>query len=302
MKLFAGSSNIPLSHSIASALNTSLAKYELKKFDDGEIKPVIGESVRDEVCVIVQTTSGNPNNYWIELFFMADAILRGASKKIIAVIPNFGYGRQNQQHMEGEPVSAHVMVQFLENVGISEVITVDLHDETMTGMFDIPITNLSALPALAKAVKPYIKNNFTIATPDQGGIERARLFAKSINCQNPTIVVEKKRELTKVHTSQAIQVMGDVAGLDIVIQDDVITSGGTLLNAALALHEKKARDIYACVVHEDFAPGVSSKLQKSSINKFFISNTVNTPTSKKFPKLHIVDISSLLADAIKKVV
>lgn len=302
MKLFAGSSNIPLSHLIAKKLNTTLAKSILKIFDDGEIKPVIEEDVRDQICVIIQTTSGNPNNYWMELFFMADAISRGASKKIIAVIPNFGYARQNQRHMDGEPVSAHVMVQFLESVGISEVITVDLHDETMTGMFDIPITNLSALPTLAKAVKPLLKQDFVVATPDQGGIERARLFAQSIGSQNPIIVIEKKRELTKVHKSKVVQVMGDVSGLDVVIQDDVITSGGTLLNAVLSLHGEKARDIYACIVHEDFSPGVSSHLQRSSITKFFVTNTVNIPTGKKFPKLHIVDISSLLADAIKKVV
>ncbi|MBI2028858.1 ribose-phosphate pyrophosphokinase [Candidatus Gottesmanbacteria bacterium] len=302
MKLFAGSSNIPLSHFIAKKLNTILAKSSLKLFDDGEIKPVIEEDVRDQVCVIIQTTSGNPNNYWMELFLMTDAIKRGASKKIIAIIPNFGYARQNQRHMDGEPVSAHVMVNFLQNVGISEVITVDLHDETMTGMFDIPITNLSALPILAKIVKPYIKSDFTVVTPDQGGIERARLFAESMGCKNPIIAVEKKRELTKEHQSHALQVLGNATGLDVVIQDDVVTSGRTLLNAVNSLAEQNVKNIYACVTHEDFSPGVAHHLQQSQIQKFFVTNTVNIPTGKKFPKLHIVDISSLLAEAIKKVV
>lgn len=302
MKIFAGTSNIPLCQNIAKRLNTSLGQYELKKFDDGEIKPVIKEDVRDETVVIIQTTSGKPNDYWIELFLMVDSVRRGASKKIIAVIPNFGYARQNQRHMEGEPVSAHVMVNFLQTIGVSEVITIDLHDETMTGMFDIPIANLSALPTLAKVVLPFIGHNYAVVTPDQGGIERARLFAESLGCTNPIVTVEKKRELTKEHQSKAVQVLGDVSGLDVIVQDDVITSGKTLLNAVDSLKEQNVKNIYACVTHEDFSPGVPELLEKSPIKKFFTTNTVDIPHSKQFPKLHIVDVSSLLSNAIEKMV
>lgn len=302
MKFFAGSSNKPLANLIAQKLGVTIASSELIKFDDGEIKPTIKENVRDEVCVIFQSTTGNPNDYWMELFFMVDALKREAAKKIIAVIPSFGYARQNQQHQRGEPVSAHVMVHFLEVIGVSEVITVDLHDETMTGMFDIPITNISALPVLAKAVVSYLPQNYVVVTPDQGGIERARLFAQTLGCESPIVAVEKKRELDKAHQSHTMQVLGNVSGHTIVVQDDVITSGGTVLHAVDALVKQGAKDVYVCVTHQDFSKDTAKRLFASSIKKMFITNSVVTAEAKKFAKLEIVDISDLLATQIEKVV
>lgn len=302
MKFFAGLSNKPLANKVAEKLQISVSLSETLQFEDGEIKPVIKENVRDEVCVIFQTTTGKPNEYWMELFLMADALRRESAKKIIAVIPSFGYARQNQQHKRGEPVSAHIMVHFIEQIGVSEVITVDLHDETMTGMFDIPITNVSALPTLAKAFLPYLPSNYVVISPDQGGIERARLFAEALGCKNPIVAVEKKRELDKVHQSHAMQVLGSVHGLSVVLQDDVITSGGTILHAVDALAAKGAKDVFVAVVHEDFAKDTSKRLQNSPIKKMLITNSVVTPPSKMFSKLEIVDISELLATQIQKVI
>lgn len=302
MKFFAGSSNKPLALKVAQKLGVSIASSELVRFDDGELKPVIKTKVRDETCVILQSTTQNPNDYWMELFFMADALKREAAKKVIAVIPSFGYARQNQQHQKGEPVSAHVLVHFLEEIGISEVITVDLHDETMTGMFDIPITNISALGVLAKAVVPYLSNNYAVVSPDQGGIERARFFAESLKNKKPLVTVEKKRELQKAHQSQAMQVLGNVSGINLVIQDDVMTSGRTILHAMDALTSQGAKDIYVCVVHQDFSKDTPQKLSQSSLKKMFITNSVVTADSQTFPKLQIVDISELLAAQIQKVI
>jgi len=302
MKFFAGTSNKPLAEKVAQNLGVTLANSEILKFTDGEIKPVVKENVRDETCVIIQSTIKDPNNFWMELFLTIDALKREAAKKIIAVIPAFGYARQNQQHLPGEPVSAHVMVDFLEEAGVAEVITVDLHDETMTGMFNIPITNISALPLLANAVKPNLPQDFAVVTPDQGGVERARLFSQSLGSNKPIVVVEKKRELLKVHQSQAMAVMGEVTGQAVVIQDDIITSGGTVLNAIDALLEKGAKNIYVCVTHEDFAPDTAQKLQNSQLTKMFITNSVVTPQNFLFPKLEIIDISELLSQQIKKII
>ncbi len=302
MKFFAGLSNKPLASLVSQKLGVPVASSETLIFEDGEIKPVIKESVRDEVCVIFQTTTGKPNDYWMELFLMVDALRRESAKKIVAVIPNFGYARQNQQHKRGEPVSAHVMVKILEQIGVSEVITVDLHDETMTGMFDIPITNISALPTLAKIMASYLPQNYTVISPDQGGIERARLFAETLGCKQPIVAVEKKRELQKAHQSHAMQVLGSVKGLSVVLQDDIITSGGTILHAIDSLVKEGADDVFVAVVHEDFAKDTAERLQKSPLKKMLITNSVVTPHSKMFPKLEIVDISELLASEIQKVV
>lgn len=300
MKFFAGSSNIPLAEKVAQKLGLQISQSECLVFADGEVKPVIKEDVRDQEIVILQSTTKKPNDYWMELFLTIDALKREAAKKIITVIPAFGYARQNQQHQKGEPVSAHVIVHILENLGVSEVITVDLHDETMTGMFDIPITNVSALPLLAGAVKPALGTDFVVVAPDQGGVERARLFCQSLGSDQPIVIVEKKRDLDKAHQSQAVAVMGEVRNKTVVIQDDIITSGGTILNAANALMEKGAKEVYVCVTHEDFAQDTSSKLQNSQLTKMFITNSVVTPQNYLFPKLEIVDISDLLADQIKK--
>lgn len=302
MKLFAGSSNLSLAKKIAEKLKIKLANYQLVRFADGEIKPVVKEEVRDETAVIIQSTTFLPNDYWMELFLLIDALKKEAVKKVIAVIPAFGYSRQNQKHQKGEPVSAHVMVNFLETMGVSEVITVDLHDETMTGMFEIPITNLSALPLLSQKAKPFLGKNFTVVAPDQGGIERARLFAQALNCNKPIVVVEKKRELDKTHQSEAIQVVGNVNGLDLVIQDDIITSGGTILHAVSALKKQGGQDIYVCITHQDFTKEAVEKLKESAIKKMFVTNSVDTPFSLQFEKLEIIDISGLLAAKIKTII
>ncbi|MCL5019339.1 MAG: ribose-phosphate diphosphokinase [Patescibacteria group bacterium] len=302
MKLFSGLSNPPLAQKIATNLKISLSSSKTVVFEDGEVKPVIEDNVRDEVAVIVQSTTKKPNDYWMELFFMADALRREAARKIIAVIPNFGYARQNQQHKRGEPVSAHVMVHFLESAGISEVITVDLHDETMTGMFDIPITNLSALPIFARYIKPKLPPDFVVAAPDQGGFERARLLAKSFGENTPVVVCEKQRDLDVSHKSSVSFISGEVRGKTVIVQDDVITSGGTVLNAVEALLNKNAKEVIVFVTHEDFIGDASLKIDKSKISKFYITNSVQTDDKLLNSKIEIIDISSLLASAIQKVI
>lgn len=291
-----------MSEKIASIVDVPLAHYEFIRFDDNEVKPVVKEAVRGEDCVIIQSTSIHPNDYWMELFLLADALRRAAAKRIIAVIPCFGYARQNQMHAVGEPVTAHVLVNFMQTVGISEVLTVDLHDETMTGMFNIPITNTSALPLLAQTVMPYLGGDYAVVTPDQGGIERARLFAQSMGCKNPIVAIEKKRDLVHAHQSHTVQVLGDVKHLTVVIQDDVVTSGGTVLHAIDALAEAGCGDIYVCVTHQDFSPDVAERLQRSRMKKMFITNSVATYHARMFEKLQIVDISQLLADEIRKII
>ncbi|MCR4264207.1 MAG: ribose-phosphate diphosphokinase, partial [Candidatus Roizmanbacteria bacterium] len=188
MKLFAGSQSKHLAESISKELNIPLAPYELVTFRDSELKPVIKEEVRDENCVVIASTSNPVNDSYMEFFLLVDALKRGAAKRIVAVMPYFGYARQNQQHMPGEPVSARVMVKFIQSVGVDEMITVDLHEEQLTGFFDIPISHLSALSLLAESVGNEIVtrhlhesgNPVVVLSPDQGGIERTRKFRDAL--------------------------------------------------------------------------------------------------------------------------
>ncbi len=300
MILFSGLSNFPLAQNIASLLHLQLSKSKTLVFANGELKPVIEEDVRGKTAVIIQSTSKSPNDSWMELFLMADALRRERAEKIVAVIPCFGYARQNQQHQKGEPVSAHVMVKFLEGVGISEIITVDLHDETMTGMFNIPITNLSALPLLAQKIKSDLTGDYTVVSPDQGGIERARVFANSLGCSTSPVIVEKSRDLDNIHQSHALQVVGNVQNLTAVIQDDIITTGGTVLHTIDAISKNGARDIFVCVTHEDFAGDCADRLSKSKLKKMLVTNSTQIAKSNMFTKLEVIDIAGLIADELRK--
>ncbi len=301
MQFFVGSGSQELGKKVAEKLAVPVGLSELIRFADGELKPVVKAKVRDEVCVFLQSTTVVPNDYWIELFLFVNALKKEAAKKIIAVIPAFGYARQNQQHQKGEPVSAHVMVQILETLGVNEVLTIDLHDETMTGMFNIPITNVSALPLLASQIKSNLTGQVVVVTPDQGGIERGRLFAQSLGEEVPVVMVEKKRDLQHAHQSEAVQVVGEVAGATAVIVDDIVTSGKTILNAIEALRQKQVNTIFVCVTHVDFTAEVAAKLQASPLNKMLVTNSVAISSAQLFPKLEIVDIADLLAAELKKI-
>lgn len=303
-KIFSGSANTALSFEVAKLLNTQIAKSKVVRFGNSEVKVTITEDVKDQTCFVIQPTANPTDTHLMELFFFCDALKRQEAKKVIAIIPYFGYARQNIQHQPGESVSANVVVRFLETIGFSEVWTIDLHDEATEGIFSIPFKNLSALPLLAAKIKEELNNNLSnviVVSPDQGGVERSRKFADNFYDKKgvATAIVEKKRDLTKIHESKTVELFGDVAGKDVVIVDDIVTSGGTLINAANLCLEKGAKKVYAAIVHHDFTVDAPQKIQNSKIEKFFTTNTIVLNHNQKFQKLKAISVSPLITTKIK---
>ncbi len=306
LKLFSGSANPALSQEVSKLLKLPLSPSEVVRFDNSEVKVTIGDKVKNDVCVIIQPTANPTDTHLMELFFFADALKRGQAKEIIAFIPYFGYARQNREHRTGESVSVNVVIRFLETIGFSSVYTVTLHDEGTEGIFSITFKNLSAFNILGKEVAHYLKNNknteeVAIVSPDQGGVERAQIFAENFFHSNNVdiAVIEKRRNMDKIHESKALNLYGEVKGKTCILIDDIITSGGTLVHAAEFCMKRGAKRVLACVVHHDFSPNAAKVLGNSPIEKIFMSNTIALKPGQKFQSLKEVSIAPLIADEIK---
>jgi len=306
-KLFSGSANPKLSVEVSKLLNVPISKSEVTRFDNSEIRVTIQEKVKDEVCVIVQSTANPTDTHLMELFFFADALKRMQAKKIIAFIPYFGYARQNRGHRTGESVSVNVVIRFFETIGFNQVYTFDLHDEGTEGIFSIPFKNISTFSILGREVAHYLKNNknteeVAIVSPDQGGVERAQTFAENFfHTNNVDIaVIEKRRNLDKIHQSKALNLYGEVKNKTCIIVDDIITSGGTLVHAAEFCLKRGAKRVLACVVHHDFSKNAVPILSKSPLEKIFMSNTIALKSEHKFSKLKEISIAPLIEKELKK--
>ncbi|MCS6956556.1 MAG: ribose-phosphate pyrophosphokinase [Patescibacteria group bacterium] len=312
IKLFSGSANKKLSQKISQILKIPLSNSQVVRFDNSEVRVTIKENVKNSTSIIIQSTSNPTDTHLMELFFFADALKRGGAKEIVAFIPYFGYARQNREHTPGEAVSANVVIRFLETIGFNAVYTINLHDEGTEGIFSITFKNLSAFNILSSFIKKYlIENNFidsknfldstVIVSPDQGGVERAQDFSDLFfeGKIKDIAVVEKKRNLEKIHESKALNIYGDVKNKICIIVDDIITSGGTLVHASDLCLEKKAKKVFACIVHHDFSSSAKKILEKSSIEKIFTTDTIFLKENQKFKKLEEVSIAPLIAEEIR---
>jgi ribose-phosphate pyrophosphokinase len=306
-KLFSGSANPKLSSEVAKLLNLPISKSEVTRFDNSEIKVTIQEKVKDDVCVIIQPTANPTDTHLMELFFFADALKRMQAKKIIAFIPYFGYARQNREHRVGESVSVNVVIRFFETIGFDQVYTFDLHDEGTEGIFSIPFKNISTFSILGREVAHYLKDNknteeVAVVSPDQGGVERAQTFAENFfHTNNVDIaVIEKRRNLDKIHVSKALNLYGEVKDKTCIIVDDIITSGGTLVHAAEFCLKRGAKRVLACVVHHDFSPNAVSVLSNGPFEKIFMSNSIALRPDQKFSKLKEISIAPLIEQELKK--
>ncbi|MBI5127093.1 ribose-phosphate pyrophosphokinase [Candidatus Roizmanbacteria bacterium] len=306
LKLFTGSANPILSKQVSELLNIPLSASEVVRFDNSEVRVSIKEKIKNDICVIIQPTSNPTDTHLMELFFFADALKRNGAKEIIAFIPYFGYARQNREHLPGEAVSVNVIIRFLETIGFSGVYTISLHDEGTEGIFSITFKNLSAFNILGKEVAHYLKNNknteeVAIVSPDQGGVERAQTFAENFFHSNKVdiAVIEKRRNLEKIHQSKALNLYGKVKNKTCIIIDDIITSGGTLVHAAEFCLKRGAKRVLACIVHHDFSPDAQVILAKSPIEKIFMSNSIALKPGQKFPQLREISIAPLIAHEIR---
>ena len=298
--LFSGSSNIPLAQSVADMLKISLGKVDLTRFADGEIRPWVQEDVRDKTVFVLESFSGDMDAHILEMCLMGDAIRRSAPKNMVAIVPYFGYARQDRQHRVGEPVSARVIAKFLEVSKFKEVITFDLHNDAIVGFFQVPVTHLSALSMLAKEVNTLHLPDMAVVAPDVGGVKRARNLAYILDV--PMVVMEKKRFLDRHDESEAFQIIGDVEGKSVVIVDDVLSSGGTIINGAVSLKKAGAKSVTVLVTHAVCAGDAFERLAKAPIDHLIMTDTINW-TGRKIPSsIKILSVAPEIASAITTII
>lgn len=291
---------MPLSQAVANLLHTTLGKIDLSRFADGEIRPWIQEDVRDKTVFVVESLSFPMDEYVMELALIGDAIRRSAPKTMVAVIPYMGYARQDKQHRLGEPVSARVIAKFIEVSKFKEVITVDLHNDAIVGFFQIPVSHISALDVLTQEVKKMSLPRPVVVSPDVGGVKRARNLAYALDV--PMVVMEKKRFLDRHDTSESFQIIGEVKGMDAIIIDDIISTGGTIAHSAKSLKDAGTRSVTVLASHAVFAGDASQKLSDAPIDTLAVTDTIQLPKEKLFPKLRIVSAAPLIADAISSII
>ena len=299
MKLLTGNSNKPLSKKIAKYLKSKLVNSSIKKFADGEIYIEINENIRGNSIFIIQSVSSPANDNLMELLLCIDALKRSSAKNITAVIPYFGYARQDRKVVPRTSISAKLVSNLITKAGADRVVTVDLHSGQIQGFFDIPVDNLFGTPIFARHVKKNIKGkNLICVAPDVGGTQRARALGNLLNVG--LAIVDKRRP--KPGQSQVMNVIGNVKDKTCIIVDDLIDSGGTIVNAAKALKDRGAKNVYVNITHGVLTGEAVKKIQKSVIKKLVITDTIDSVEKvKKAKNIEVLSISALMGEAIKRI-
>jgi ribose-phosphate pyrophosphokinase len=293
MKVFSGSSNLPLAKKIASELKVSLAKIELSRFPNGEARVWIKEKKVGRSAVLVQSFSNPPDEYIMEFCLLVDALKRLGVKKITAVIPWLGYCVQDKVFRTGEPLSSKVIAKILDALNISKVVTLDLHNETIAGFFDMDFEHLKGFSLFSGYFKKK-KGIDAVVSPDVGALKQSTRYAQELGL--PLVIINKKRNLSTGKVSIA-GVAGDIKGKRVLIADDFISTGGTLLQTAKFLKEKGVKKVYAALTHHFYVPGVQEKIEVSDLDMLLVTDSIKKP-EKKFKKLKIVSAAKLLAEHI----
>lgn len=298
--LFSGSSHPALTQEAADYLGVKLGKVALGRFPDGEISLQIQENVRGRDVFVMQTVALDPNNYLMELLVMIDSLKRASARSICAVVPYFGYGRQDRKDRPRVPITAKLVANLLVNAGATRVLTMDLHTQQIQGFFDVPVDNLYGRPRLAEAVKQDVgSDNLVVVTPDIGSVKLARSYATHLNVG--FAIVDKHR--TNATHVEAVTLIGDVKGKNVLLADDMCSTGGTLVSAAKACQEKGAKRIFAAVTHGLFVGDALGKIKQSPIETLYTSNTIPyTDRLDKATKIRTVSVGSLFGQAIRCIV
>ncbi len=296
MKLVAGNSNKPLSDAISSYLKVPLTKGHVKRFADMEVFVEIQENVRGQDCFVLQSTSFPANDNLMELLILIDALKRASAKRVTAVIPYFGYARQDRKPGPRTPISAKLVSNLIERAGADRVLTLDLHAGQIQGFFDIPTDNLFGAPVMVRHIKEnFSTENTTVVSPDVGGVVRARALAKRINA--PIAICDKRRE--RAGESEVMNVIGDVSGTSCILIDDIVDSGGTLVNAAEALLKNGAKEVIAYITHGVLSGGAVSRIQNSRLKSLVISDSIlPTEAVKAAQNIQLMPIAPLIGEAI----
>ncbi|PNR90101.1 ribose-phosphate pyrophosphokinase [Petrotoga sp. HKA.pet.4.5] len=297
-KVFAGNSNPPLAKKIVEYMGTRLGDCEVSTFADGEVNVKINETVRGFDVYIIQSIAPPVNNNIMELLIMIDALRRASAASISAIIPYFGYARQDRKARGRDPITAKLVANLITTAGATRVVTIDLHAEQIQGFFDIPVDNLWSFPIFSRYFLEEMKltqNETVVVSPDVGGVKRARKFAQKLGCS--LAILDKRRP--KDNVAEVINVIGEVEGSNCIIFDDIIDTGGSLVAAAETLHNKGAKKIIAAATHGIFSLNAVEKLQNSSIDKIIVTDTIyHKELPDKFVELKS---SELLGEAIVRI-
>ena len=296
LKIFSGNANLPLANAIAKAIKIPLGKAMVNKFSDGEIRVRIQENIRGKDCFIVQPTSPSVNENIMELLIIIDAMVRASASHITAVLPYYGYGRQDRKSEPRVPISAKLVANLITAAGADRVLTMDLHAGQIQGFFDIPVDHLYATPVFLDYFKKKNLRNIVVVAPDPGGVERARAFAKRLHAD--LAIVDKRRP--KPNFASVMNVIGDVAHKTAIILDDIVDTGGTLLKVAEALKERKAISVFAACSHGVLSGDAVTRFNESDVvEELIITNSIQFKEKSK--KITILSIANLLAEAIKRI-
>jgi len=299
MKILTGNSNRPLSEAISAKLALPLVKANIRRFSDNEIFVEILENVRGEDMFVIQSTSYPANDHLMELLITIDALRRSSARRITAVMPYYGYARQDRRTGPRTPISAKLVANLLTHAGANRVLTLDLHAAQIQGFFDIPVDNLFAGPVFSKDIKETLSNrNLTVVSPDVGGVVRARAIAKRIDAD--LAIIDKRRE--QAGHSEVMNVIGDVRDRDCILIDDIVDSAGTLCNASVALMEQGAKSVHAYVTHGVLSGGAVARVAASPMEKMVITDSIQaTEAVRVSPNVRPLSIASLMAEAMKRI-
>ena len=299
IKIITGNANPELAAKIAERVGVKVSECEVTKFSDGEISVNIKETIRGCDVFVIQSTNNPVNQNLMELLIIIVALKRASAGRITAVIPYYGYARQDRKAKSRDPITAKLVANLIVAAGADRVLTMDLHAAQIQGYFDIPVDHLLGQNILADYFNKMEIDDLTVVSPDLGSVTRSRKFANQLNGDVPLAIIDKRRP--KANVSEVMNLIGDVEGRNIIMLDDMIDTAGTITNAANALKKFGAKDIYACFTHAVLSGPAIERIKESAITKLIVLDTIKLPEEKKLDNIEVLTVADLFADAIKKI-
>jgi ribose-phosphate pyrophosphokinase len=297
LKLFTGNANIDLAREICAFLSIPMGTAVVKRFSDGEINVDIGENVRGADVFIVQPTCPPVNDHLVELLIIMDALKRSSANRVTAVIPYYGYARQDRKVLPRAPITAKLVADLITTAGVSRILTMDLHAGQIQGFFNIPVDHLYAAPVMLEYIRENWDNDIVFVSPDAGGVERARAFAKRLNAS--LAIIDKRRG--KANESKVMNIIGEVEGKTAVVLDDMVDTAGTLVQGTDALVESGVKRVLACATHPVLSGPAIRRLEKSKIEQLLVTNTIPLGNKAACKKIQVLSVAPLLGEAIKRI-
>ena len=297
LKIFSGNANVDLARDICAYLSVPIGSAVVKRFSDGEINVDIGENVRGADVFILQPTCPPVNDHLMELLILMDALKRSSAKRVTAVIPYYGYARQDRKVLPRAPITAKLVADLLTAAGVSRILTMDLHAGQIQGYFNIPVDHLYAAPVMLDFIRANWGTDIVFVSPDAGGVERARAFAKRLNAT--MAIIDKRRAAPNV--SEVMNIIGDVEGKTAVLLDDMIDTAGTMVQSAEALAKKGAKRVFACATHAVLSGPAIERLERSAIGQLVVTNSIPLREKAECAKIKVLSVAPLLGEAIKRI-